>query len=306
MKSFSQFVAESVAKEIVCVFGRFNPPTVAHEKMLDEAAKIATGKQYRIYVSKAEDSKNNPICFTEKVKYVRKMFPRFARSVMNDSDVTTHLQICAKLYEQGFTKVTLVVGSDKLAEVTALMNHYNGRVLNEGSSFQFEHGVKIVSFGDIDPDTTASLKLRESAIANNLEVFSKGLPAAFTETTELFNSVRAGLGLKESKTFRKHIQLESVSERREAYIKGEIFNVGDDVVLTESNEVGKICLRGANYLVVSMGDGRKVRRWLNGVELVEKIATDVLELESAPIIEYSPSNGAGKSVSKIRQITQKQ
>jgi len=303
MKSFSQFVTETAAKEIVCVFGRFNPPTTAHEKLLDEAAKIAGKGQYRVYASKAEDKSTNPVCFAEKVKYVRKMFPRHARAVMSDSDIGNHLQLCSKLHEQGFTKVTLVVSEDKLEETSALMRHYNGRALTEGKAFNFPHPIRVVSTGESDPDAVASQKLNESAAANNLEVFSKGLPATFTETKELFNAVRAGMGLKESKTFRKHIQLETVSERREAYIKGEIFNLGDDVVLTESNEVGKICLRGANYLLVSLADGRKVRRWLNGVELVEKLTPDVIELDSTPIIECI-STGPGKSISKIRQVKQ--
>ena len=183
----------------------------------------------------------------------------------------------------------------KLAETTALMSTYNGRTLVEGGFFNFQHGVRVISSNEIDPDAAASQKLCESASANDLEVFSKSLPATFAETKELFNAVRSGMGLKESKSFRKHIQLETVSERREAYIKGEIFNVGDDVVLTESNEVGKICLRGANYLLVSLADGRKVRRWLNGVELVEKLTPDVIELDSTPIIECI-STGPGKSI----------
>lgn len=303
MKSFSQFVTETAAKEIVCVFGRFNPPTAAHEKLLDEAAKIAGKGQYRIYASKSEDKSANPVCFTEKVKFIRKMFPRHARSVMGDADISNYLQVCGTLHEQGFSKVTLVVGQDKLAEVSALVSHYNGRQLTEGKSFSFAQPIRVVSTGETDPDSVASRKLCESASANDLEVFSKGLPATFTETKELFNAVRAGMGLKESKTFRKHIQLETVSERREAYIKGEIFNLGDEVILTESNEVGKICLRGANYLLVSMADGRKVRRWLNGVELVENVTPDVIELESTPIIECI-STGPGKAISKIRQVKQ--
>ena len=230
------------------------------------------------------------------------MFPRHARAIMSDADISNPMAMCSKLYEQGFTKVTLIVGQDKLAETSALMSAYNGRTLVEGGFFNFQNGVRVISSGDIDPDTAASRKLCESAFANDLEVFSKGMPATFTETKELFNAVRSGLGLKESKTFRKHIQLETVSERREAYVNGDIFKLGDEVVLTESNEVGKICLRGANYLVVSLGDGRKVRRWLNGVELIEKSISDgIVELDSKPIIERA---GLGKSISKIRQHKQ--
>lgn len=284
------------------MFGRFNPPTAAHEKLLDEAAKIAGKGQYRIYASKSEDVKNNPVCFTEKVKYIRKMFPRHARAVMSDADIGTPLTMCSKLYEQGFTKVTLIVGQDKLAETSALMSNYNGRPLMEGGFFNFQNGVRVISSGDVDPDISASRKLCESAVANNLELFSKGLPAAFNESKELFNAVRAGMGLKESKSFRKHIQLESVSPIREAYINQEIFAVGDEVVIKESQEVGKIAHRGSNYLIVSMHDGRKVRKWLNGVELLEKKVPEVIELDSKIVIERNTSI-PGKSISKLRSIS---
>ena len=83
---------------------------------------------------------------------------------------------------------------------------------------------------------------------------------------------------------------------------GELFQVGDDVVLKESSEVGKISHRGTNYLIVSMHDGRKVRKWLNGVELLEKKTPEVVELETKIVIERDPSI-PGKPISKLRNLS---
>ena len=297
MKSFSQFVAECTGKEVVCVLGRFNPPTAAHGELLEKVADLAKGKQYRIYSSKSEDPKKNPIVFTEKVKFIRKMFPRHARSIMADDNISNHLHLCAKLHEQGFTKVTLVVENSKVQEIETLLKHYTGRVLKEGGSFNFENGVTVLGAEDAD---SASIKLREAAAVNDLEVFSKYLPEGFTENKELFNAVRTGMGLRESKTFRKHIQLEPISDRREAYVSGEIFNVGDQVVIKESSEVGIVSQRGSNYLVVAMSNGNKVRKWLNGVELLEKQQpVQVTEVSSQKVIDYDRS-APGKPISKIR------
>lgn len=297
IKGFSQYLVEEVSKEIVCTLGKFNPPTIAHEKLLEKVAELSKGKQYRIYSSKVEDPKKNPICFTEKVKFIRKMFPRHARSIMADADVGNHLHLCAKLHEQGFTKVTLVVEHSKVEQVQALLKHYNGRTLQEGGSFSFDNGVNVVGFDDAD---ASSIKLHEAAAVNDLELFSKSLPESFLETKELFNAVRTGMGLRESKTFRKHIQLEPISERREAYINGEIFNIGDQVVIKESSEIGTVAQRGSNFLVVTMSNGNKVRKWLNGVELLEKKApTELSELSSQKVIEYDRS-APGKPISKIR------
>lgn len=301
IKRFSQFVAEDATKEIVFAFGKFNPPSSSHEKLIEKVAEIAKGKTYRIYASQTEDTKKDPLSLIEKVKFMRKMFPRHARSIMAD-EAKNVLLVCSRLYDQGFTKVTLVVSGDKLSETKSLVEAYNGKAGFAGVFFNFKGGVSVVTGLPVDPDATASATLIEAALANDLELFSKGLPDVLEEKRELFNAVRTGMGLKETHNFRKHIQLESVSEMREAYVSGKIFNVGDDVVIKESNEIGKIERRGSNYLVVAMHDGRKVRKWLNGVELVEKIATDpVQEISSQRIITYDTSTKPGISISKLRK-----
>lgn len=302
IKSFSQFVAEDAAKDIIFTFGKFNPPTIGHEKLIEKVADLAKGKMYRIYASQAEDPKKNPLSLTEKVKFMRKMFPRHARSIMSDGDAKNVLHVCSKLYEQGFTKVTLAVTEDRVAEMQSLLNAYNGKPLKEGGMFNFKEGVRVVGIGiPQDPDIMASATLCEAAAANDLERFSKGLPSSLDETRELFNAVRSGMGLKETHNFRKHIKLESVSAMREAYVNGEIFNVGDEVVIKESSEVGRIERRGPNYLVVGMHDGRKMRKWLNGVELVEKnLPVPVQEVSSQKVIEYDPSVTPGIPISKLR------
>ena len=121
--------------------------------------------------------------------------------------------------------------------------------------------------------------MRAAAAANDLDAFYDGLPDSLgdKDCQKLLNAVRAGMGLKESTNFRKHIKLESVSERREAYVSREIFNIGDQVIITENDQVGRIDFRGSNYVIVEKADGSKSRKWLDGVEpLVE-----ALEVESS-------------------------
>lgn len=297
IKSFSQYLIEDAAKDVVIAFGNFNPPGLNHEKLIEKVAEVAAGRTYRIYSSRSESTKTNPLNLQEKVKFMRKMFPRHARSIMADDDCQNVLQVCSKLYEQGFSKVTLVTSAQSAPQLTAMLAAYNGKKQINGGFYNFREDVSVVAGIKSDPD--ASGILIESASANDLELFSKNLPATLKEKHELFNAVRAGMGLKESKSFRKHIQLESVSAIREAYVNEEIFAVGDDVVIKESQEVGKIAHRGSNYLIVSMHDGRRVRKWLNGVELLEKKAPAVVELDSKVLIERNPSI-PGKSISKLR------
>ena len=285
MKSFTQFVSDLTPKDVVFVFERFNPPTIAHEKLLEQVAETAAGSAYRIYSSHFEDAKKNPLKLEEKVKWMRKMFPKYARNVMSD-DVNTVFSICSKLYEQGFTRVTMMTESSRVLEFEALLNGHNGVQTNDGF-YNFKEGVKVVGCEN------SSLQLSESAMhtaakSNDLESFAKNLPSSFQDHEELFNAVRNGMGLKESRNFRKHIQLESVSDRREAYVSGDLFEVGNEVVIKESEELGKITHCGSNYLIVELNDGKKVRKWLSAVELLEKKEI-TLESQLRPIILTSSS-----------------
>ena len=85
-KSFGEYVTEAT-KEITFTFGRFNPPTIGHEKLLDAAAKVARGSKQMFFASQSTDTKKNPLDYTTKIKHMRKMFPRHARSVVLDKSV---------------------------------------------------------------------------------------------------------------------------------------------------------------------------------------------------------------------------
>ena len=152
IKSFSQYIVEGTdSKSVHFVFGRFNPPTIGHELLFDKLKALSSG-QYRIYCSKSVDPKKNPLEFKDKVKFLRKMFPKHARSVMADKNVRTAMDIAVLLYDQGFTKVTMVVGSDRIREFETLLNKYNN-VKSRHGYYNFKEGIQVVSAGDRDADS---------------------------------------------------------------------------------------------------------------------------------------------------------
>ena len=280
MKSFSQYLVEET-KEVVFTFGRFNPPTNGHEKLISKVASLAKGSNYRIYASKSEDPKKNPLDFNTKIKYMRKMFPKHGRNIMADKDIRNALDILVKLYDQGFTKVTMVVGSDRVNEFSALTNKYNG-VSSRHGMYNFEDGINVVSAGERDPDADdvsgmSASKMRAAATNNDYSSFSKGLPAGFKDGKGLFDSIRKAMGIKEASDYKNHIQLQPVSELREAYIKQRIFNEGEQVVITASGIVGTITKLGANYLVVE-SKGETWRCWLDQVSKVDPSEESILAL----------------------------
>lgn len=288
-KSFSEYLTEST-KEITIAWGRFNPPTIGHEKLMDAVAKVARGGTYRIYASQSSDPKKNPLDYTTKVKYMRKMFPRHARAIILDKNIRTMFDLLSKLYDEGFTKVNLLAGSDRIPEYEALTNKYNG-VKGRHGFYNFEGGVNVISAGQRDPDAEgasgmSASKLRAYASDNDFQNFSKGVPSGFKEAKALFNDIRKGMGLKESNDFRSHLQLDSISEMREAYIAGALFAVGDTVVVKESDEIGKVIMLGSNYILIEMSDGKKVRKWLESVEKLDEVS----EVKSADF-KINPETG---------------
>jgi len=282
-KSFSQYVTEGT-KDVTIAWGRFNPPTIGHEKLLASVAKTARGSTYRIYASQSNDPKKNPLTYKDKIKYMRKMFPKHSRNVMIDKKIKTIMDLMSTLYNQGFNKVTIVAGSDRVTEYETLANKYN-KVKGRHGFYNFDGGINVVSAGVRDPDAEGATgmsasKMRAAAADNDFQTFSKGLPSGFKEGQKLFNDVRKGMNLKESYKFRQHIELEKVSDERELYVEGSLYEEGDLIVIKESHEIGTVLQLGSNYVLIETDKG-KFRKWLDQIEPLEGATKTFKEYEGA-------------------------
>tara|TARA_B100000287_G_scaffold421523_1_gene462324 strand:- start:128 stop:997 length:870 start_codon:yes stop_codon:yes gene_type:complete len=282
-KSFSQYVTEAT-KDVTIAWGRFNPPTIGHEKLLNSVAKTARGSTYRIYASQSADPKKNPLPYKDKIKYMRKMFPKHSRNVMIDKKIKTIMELMSTLYSQGFNKVTIVAGSDRVTEYETLANKYN-KVKGRHGFYNFDGGINVVSAGVRDPDAEGATgmsasKMRAAAGDNDFQTFSKGLPSGFKEGQKLFNDVRKGMNLKESYKFRQHIELEKVSDERELYVEGSLYEEGDLIVIKETNEIGNVLQLGSNYVLIENTNG-KFRMWLDQIEPLEGATKTFKEYEGA-------------------------
>lgn len=260
-----------------------NPPTIGHEKLLDKLASKAGRNPYRLYLSQSQDPKKNPLSYKEKVKFVRKMFPRHARNVMINRNIRTAIEAAVQLYNEGFRQIVLVVGSDRIREFDVLLNKYNGKKARHGF-YNFE-SIRVISAGDRDPDADdvsgmSASKMRSAAADNDFTTFAQGLPKNFSnkDSKDLFNAVRRGMGLKEQKDFKNHIKLQSVSEVRESYVDGKLYSEGDTVVVKETGELAKVKTLGSNYVIIE-STGNTYRKWLDAVERVEE---PQVEYETAP------------------------
>lgn len=272
IKSFKTFIKENVDTAIV-TFGRFNPPTIGHEKLMDKLASVSKTRngKYFIFASVSNDQKKNPLSYEQKIKFMRKMFPKHARSIILDKSIKNMFDVVVSMYDKGYKKVVIVVGQDRVNEFKTLINKYNGQKARHGF-YNFEGGVEVVSAGDRDPDSDdvtgmSASKMRAAASDNDFDAFSKALPSNFSGAKELFNAVRNGMGLQEEVD---QPLFNPVSETREAYVRGELFEEGQAVVVKSTQEPATIKRLCSNYVIVETNKNPAKRVWLNNLEQVQE------------------------------------
>ena len=273
ISSFKHYLIEE-EKTVFFTFGRMNPPTTGHEKLMNELSKKSGKNPYRVYLSQSTDKKKNPLDFKYKVKTVRKFFPKHARSVMLDKKVKTVFDAVTEMYNDGFKNIAMVVGSDRVNEFNTLLNKYNG-VKGRHGLYNFNK-INVISAGDRDPDADdvsgmSASKMRSLANEGDFTQFSQGLPrnVSNSDAKKVYNEVRKGMGLKEQKEYFNKLHFEPVSEKREAYVKGTLYNIGDRVSMLGSDELGSVTSLGTNYVIVESA-GKMYRKWLTDIELLEK------------------------------------
>ena len=274
--SFKSFLVEE-EKTLYVVWGRMNPPTIGHEKLLDALKDKAGTNPYRIYLTQTQDNKKNPIPFVQKVKFARKGFPQYARQIMLDRKLKSMFDMATAVYDEGFKKLVVVAGSDRVREFDVTLNKYNGKKGRHGF-YNFQN-ISVVSAGQRDEesegvDGVSGTKLRKMATDGDFGKFAQKMPKRLSnaDSKAVFNAVRKGLGLKEQKEFKNPVQFEPVSEKREEYVKGNLYSVGDSVVIRDTGELCNISHLGSNYVIVE-SNGKQYRKWLEDVEMIEKTST---------------------------------
>lgn len=258
---------------LTIAFGRFNPPTVGHQQLMDTAAMAAMedGGDYIIVPSRSQDKKKNPLDPDTKISYMRKMFPDHSERIVNDKNFKTIFDVLKKAHNDGYANVRIVGGSDRVKEFERLSNDYNGQL------YQFDM-IDVVSSGDRDPDSNKGVegvsasRLRLAAAEGDFITFRSGLPAGIKtkEALQLFDLVRQGMGIQEIQqegynTWEIAPKFDSQS-LRENYIDKNIFKVGTFVENLNTGLNGEIIRRGTNYLICVTENGMMFKSWIKDVK----------------------------------------
>ena len=208
---FKDFLAEKAQKKCVFAFGRMNPPTTGHAKLVEKVKEIAkqNGADHLIVLSHSHDPKKNPLTPKEKLKYVKAFFPGVNFAV-SSSEQPNFLAQAASLYRKGVTELHMVGGSDRTSEYERLLNRYNN-VKGPHGHFNFTK-IEVHSAGERDPDAEgvegmSASKMREAASDNDFTKFKQGVPSNVSDkiAREMMMDVRKGMNIKEN--FENMIQL---------------------------------------------------------------------------------------------------
>ena len=265
---------EKTKGTLTIAFGRFNPPHIGHQQLMDVAAgslnDSESGSDYMIVPSRSQDGKKNPLDIDAKVEIMQSMFPDHAKKIVNNPGNRTIFDVLKKAHTDGYANVRIVAGQDRVKEFEKLSTNYNGAL------YAFDN-VDVISSGDRDPDSDgveglSASRMRLAASENDFKTFSSGLPPEYDKkkAKQTFAAVQQAMGMSEGwqiapKFFAKTL--------RENYIDNKIFNIGDIVENINNGLVGRIIRRGTSYMICVTEDKIMFKSWIRDV--VESTFTKV-------------------------------
>lgn len=206
---YAKKITESQQRRgVVWAFCRMNPPHWGHQAVIDTLQSQAKQRGYDwiLFLSSKQEPKKNPLSHTDKLGWLKKLFPHVDGHVVEDTDVRTLLQAASWLYAQGYRSAVFVAGEDDLESYSKVIrdgNHYgikNKNLLSHGKAFVFDP-LEFVKSERLATATAA----RTAASDGDSDRFVRAILGPYAEKTdqdlksaiahELYNSVRRGLAL---------------------------------------------------------------------------------------------------------------
>lgn len=179
-------ISQPALKIAAFAYGRMNPPTTGHKKLIDTIA--AQPGDHFLFLTHTQDVKSNPLSFEDKLAYAQKMFPNVK---IGDAAVKTIIDAMQKLQSMGYQDIIYVAGSDRVQQFDQLLNKYNGK------DYQF-NSIRTVNAGMRDPDAegaagVSASRAREYAVQGAKRSFLTTIPADEKTATEIYQKIRQNL-----------------------------------------------------------------------------------------------------------------
>jgi hypothetical protein len=251
---------DSRGEVVTVVFGKFNPPSKAHQKILSAAKQTASGGNFYIFPSRTEDKKKNPLPAEEKINYMKEMFPEYAENIIDSDEFKTIFDVLIFLNQEGYTGVNIVCGAERVSEIDNLANKNNGK------EYQF-NSINVISAGAKDPDSEneSSAMARKSAAEGDFDTFKKTLPSNFKQSKKLFASLQQTMNVKEGYNLWEIAPDFDWKGLRENYLFGKLYRVGTKIESCNTGLVGTVIRSGANHLICVTEEGLMFKSWIKDV-----------------------------------------
>ncbi len=287
-------------KKLVFTFGRMNPPTIGHEKLANKIKEVARKQNAtpRIYLSHTQNPKKDPLTYNDKYRFATKAF-----GIVHRSQSKQIFQILPEIEKEGFSEITMVVGSDRINEFNRVLKKYNGK------DYNFDK-IATVSSGDRDPDAEgiagmSGSKLRQVAKDGDEKTFKSGLASKLSDAdkTKIFNTVKKNLKEADMEDWTEQddlileeiIQELKLTEEEEALFAelGELYEVNE--VLDIRQRIAKA--RVMKRLAPKLARMRKI------ASKKMKGAKKMMKLASKAAIKLLRKKIAGKKGANYKNLT---
>lgn len=258
-------IFEAEGKTAAIAFGRMNPPTIGHEKLVNVIASQKADPF--LFVTQTQKPKTDPLPFNIKLEFAQAAFPNVT---VGDANVKTIIQALQKIESMGYDNLIYVAGSDRLDSFSEMLNKYNGK------DYTFK-SIEVVSAGERDPDAEgaegmSASKMREAAMKGNFEAFAQGLPRGLQNNAKnVYSAVRTGMGVKELEPAEGVAEgAEDLTPNWAKYVLDQIYNSNGAVTMTDLFDEGIPGLRD-----MFMDTAKELR--LDPNEDFQEVESEVLE-----------------------------
>ena len=313
---FKKYLEEAKEKTAVMAFGRFNPPTVGHEKLIQKVKEVSDehNASGHVFASHTELKSKDPLPQAAKIGYLNQI-AHGTQIHGSSKEEPTFLHAAAKLYKQGHKHLVMIAGSDRINDYKSKLEQYNDGKDYPHGKYKFK-SIQVVSSGERDPDAEgvegmSGTKMRNLARTNKVKQFEKGLPVALQDKSkEIVNHIKAikedyenpnrfDDGTPEGTAYMMKMTPNKPTECvtgvwseklgmcvsvREAYMNNEIFKLNDIVEATNGDR-GPVVYRGSGYVTIKLNETKTVKHWLKDIQEAGKVWPEITIKPARKVLE---------------------
>lgn len=178
---------------VILMFGRFQPPTIGHQRLIQSALALGTQEDadVALFISNTTDTKENPLTHEEKSKLIRAAFSELQ---IGPSEIITPYRALFWAREQGYTRVILLSGGERGIAFERMVDRWKN--LEDPEDTMTITVKNLPRTGEMSAKKVSGTVMRQLAQQNKYEEFKKlfltRVPEAMVR--DIFQKIQQRLG----------------------------------------------------------------------------------------------------------------